>query len=284
MLDPTIKQKLATLLPGNLGDAHPLAGGCVGEVYGFRAGDLDYVVKVDAAGSDTLAIEGRMLDYLASNTCLPVPKPVAYENTFLLMPKLPGSSGFNHAAEIHAADLLADLHGRKNTSYGFDFDTVIGGLPQPNHYSASWLSFFAEQRLLSMAKQAYDAGNLPRKLLPSLEKLAGRLSHWLDEPDHPSLIHGDIWSGNVLAENGRITGLIDPAIYFADFEIELSFITLFATFGQTFFNRYEEHRPLSPAFHEIKKPLYNLYPLLVHARLFGGTYVNSVAQTLSKFI
>ncbi len=284
MLDPAIKLKLATLLHGHLGEAHPLSGGCVGEVYGFSASDKDYVVKVDLGGSGTLVIEGQMLDYLANNTLLPVPKPVAYENTFLLMPKLAGGSGFNHAAEIHAADLLAELHGIRHKSYGFDFDTVIGGLPQPNSYSPSWINFFAEQRLLSMAKEAYDAGNLPRKLLPSLEKLAGRLSHWLDEPNHPSLIHGDIWSGNVLAENGRITGLIDPAIYYADFEIELSFITLFSTFGQTFFRRYEEHRPLSPAFQEIKKPLYNLYPLLVHARLFGGSYVNSVAHTLSQFV
>lgn len=284
MLDPSIKHKLATWLPGNFDDAHPLSGGCVGEVYGFRTGDLDYVVKVDAAGNGTLVIEGKMLDYLASNTLLPVPKPVAYDNTFLLMPKLPGGSGFNHAAEIHAADLLADLHGKTNIAFGFTFDTVIGGLPQPNSFSANWLNFFAEQRLLFMAKQAYDAGNLPRKLLPILEKLAGRLSHWLDEPSHASLVHGDIWSGNVLAENGRITGLIDPAIYYADAEIELSFITLFSTFGQTFFSRYAEHRPLSAAFHEVKKPLYNLYPLLVHARLFGGTYINSVAQTLSKFV
>lgn len=283
MLDPSIKHKLATWLPGNVDDAHPLSGGCVGEVYGFRADNLDYVVKVDAAGSGTLAIEGKMLEYLAGNTSLPVPKPVAYDSTFLLMPKLPGGSRFNHAAEIHAADLLADLHSHTHTAFGFDFDTVIGGLPQANSFSANWLNFFAEQRLLFMAKQAFDAGNLPRKLLPAVEKLAGRLSHWLDEPDHASLIHGDIWSGNVLAENGRITGLIDPAIYYADAEIELSFIALFSTFGQTFFSRYAEHRPLSAAFHEVKKPLYNLYPLLVHARLFGGTYINSVAQTLSKF-
>lgn len=283
MLDPQIKSKLAAILPGQFGEAHPLSGGCVGEVYGFNVCGQNYVVKVDVAGSGALFIEGRMLEYLASNTRLPVPKPVAYEKTFLLMPKLEGGSGFNHAAENHAADLLVDLHAIQNESYGFDFDTVIGGLPQPNSYSRNWFNFFAENRLLFMAKEAYDAGNLPRKLLPSLEKLAGRLSHLLDEPTHPSLIHGDIWSGNVLAEHGQIKGFIDPAIYYADFEIELSFITLFSTFGQTFFRRYEEQRPLSAAFHEIKKPLYNLYPLLVHARLFGGTYVNNVAQTLTKF-
>lgn len=283
MLAPSIKQKLEAVLKAPMENVHSLSGGCVGEVYGFEASAIGYVVKVDSKGSGTLVIEGKMLDYLALHTALPVPKPVAYENSYLLMPKLPGGSGVNHAAERHAADLLGELHQISHPNYGFAFDTVIGGLPQPNKFSQQWLPFFAEHRLLFMAKLAYDAGNLNRSIITSVEKLSAKLDHWLDEPKQPALIHGDIWGGNVLADNGRITGLIDPAIYFADAEIELAFITLFSTFGQTFFCRYVEHRIISEAFHEVKRPLYNLYPLLVHARLFGGSYVNSVAQTLNRF-
>jgi len=103
------------------------------------------------------------------------------------------------------------------------------------------------------------------------------------EPVRPSLIHGDMWGGNVLAANGMITGFIDPALYFADPEIELAFTTLFSTFGDTFFSRYNEHRPLAPGFFEERRDLYNLYPLLVHVRLFGGSYVDSVDGILRKF-
>jgi fructosamine-3-kinase len=91
-----------------------------------------------------------------------------------------------------------------------------------------------------------------------------------------------MWGGNVLVRDGRIAGFVDPAIYFADPEIELAFSTLFSTFGEPFFRRYSEIRPLRPGFFEVRRDLYNLWPLLVHVRLFGGAYVASVERTLDK--
>jgi len=283
MISPAIGAKIAAILGAPPRDLQPLSGGCVGEVYGLRAGDGCYVVKVDRAASGALAVEGRMLDYLARHTRLPTPRPLGHDNAFLLMTRLPGSASLGGAAEHHAAALLGELHNVSHAAYGFEFDTVIGGLPQPNAYTASWLEFFADRRLLAMARQAFDAGRLPAALVQSLETLAGRLSRWLDEPARPGLIHGDVWGGNVLAADGKITGLIDPAVYFADPEIELAFITLFHTFGDAFFQTYRERREITSAFWEAKKDIYNLYPLLVHARLFGGGYVDRVAATLRRF-
>jgi len=105
----------------------------------------------------------------------------------------------------------------------------------------------------------------------------------LIEPAKPSLIHGDAWTGNILALNDQIIGFLDPAIYFADAEIELAFTTLFGTFGDSFFGRYEEIRPIEPGFLEARLDIYNLYPLLVHVRLFGGSYVSSVERVLKRF-
>ena len=82
----------------------------------------------------------------------------------------------------------------------------------------------------------------------------------------------------------RVAAFVDPAIYFADAEIELAFGTLFATFGEEFFRRYVEHRPLAPGFFELRRDLYNLYPLLVHAVLFGGSYGESVDRTLRRLV
>ena len=98
-----------------------------------------------------------------------------------------------------------------------------------------------------------------------------------------SLIHGDVWTTNVLARNGRVTGFIDPAIYYAHAEIELAFTTLFGTFDEDFLRRYEELRPIAPGFMEVRRDIYNLYPLLVHVRLFGGGYVASVESILHRF-
>ncbi|HFE66189.1 MAG TPA: fructosamine kinase, partial [Chloroflexi bacterium] len=119
--------------------------------------------------------------------------------------------------------------------------------------------------------------------LSRMERFCGHLDEWLAEPARPSLIHGDVWTTNVLAAGDRITGFVDPAIYFADPEIELAFTTLFGTFGQPFFRRYEEIRPLPPGFFDTRRDIYNLYPLLVHARLFGGGYGSSVESTLRRF-
>ncbi len=134
-----------------------------------------------------------------------------------------------------------------------------------------------------MGGQALAAGRLPKRLMGRLEALAGRLERWLEEPEHPSLIHGDVWTGNVLCRRGRVAGFVDPAIYYAHAEIELAFSTLFGTFSGTFFARYGEIRPLRPGFFEERLDLYNLYPLLVHVRLFGGSYAASVERTLKRF-
>lgn len=282
-MNETLISRLKQILKAEPSELIALTGGCVGEVYGFESDGKRYVVKVDRRGSGVLETEGRMLEFLAANSDLPVPLPVAYDNTFLLMPRIDGATSEAGNAELHAAELFAQLHNIRGEGYGFDFDTVIGGLPQPNGYSASWVDFFAEKRLLEMATQAHDAGKLPIELMRSIERLAAKMPDLIEEPVYPSLIHGDAWGGNVLADGDRITGLLDPAIYYADAEIELAFITLFSTFGETFFQRYGELRTISDDFKRVKRPLYNLYPLLVHTRLFAGSYVTSVAATLKQF-
>ena len=92
-----------------------------------------------------------------------------------------------------------------------------------------------------------------------------------------------MWTSNILATGDRVTGFIDPAIYYANPEIELAFTTLFGTFGDWFFERYREINPIQPGFFHGRRDIYNLYPLLVHVRLFGGSYVNSVESTLRRF-
>lgn len=281
MLSEALREKIRARLGAEASGLRPLSGGCVGEVYGLEAGGGRYALKVDRAETGALAVEGRMLDYLERHTELPAPRAVAYDAGFLLMTWVEGASGGD--ADIHAADLLAALHKLSAEAYGFHFDTVIAGLHQPNPWMERWLDFFAEHRLVEMARQAFDAGNLPAELLRRAERLAGKLDQWLDEPDQPGLVHGDVWGGNVLGGGGRVTGFIDPALYFADPEVELAFVTLFSTFGDAFFRRYAEHRGLSPHFWEVKRDLYNLYPLLVHVRLFGGGYVSRAGGILRRF-
>jgi fructosamine-3-kinase len=227
--------------------------------------------------------EGWMLTYLRHNTELPVPRVISATPEKLLMSYVPEGGGIDGDVARDAADHLAALHNVLGLHYGFERTTPIGSLPQDNTPGTDWIAFFRERRLLAMAHAAREEGRLDPALHRRIEKLAGRLERRLGESGPPSLIHGDVWAGNILALNGRIAAFIDPAIYFADAEIELAFISLFHTFDDTFYARYAEHHPIRPGFWEERRHIYNLYPLLVHLRLYGGAYVPALTGILDRF-
>jgi fructosamine-3-kinase len=267
-----------------LRSARPMGGGCIGEVYKVDLADgMMLVAKVDREGTTYLEREAYMLRYLAADSELPVPEVYHGSETLLLMEFVEGGSRFTAGAERHAAELLAVLHGSTAGAYGHERDTLIGSLNQPNPWTESWVEFFREQRLLYLARVAHGAGRLPVEDLKRVERLAERLDDHLEEPGRPSLIHGDVWRANVLAKEDRITAFLDPAIYHADPEIELAFISLFNSFGDSFFERYAEIRGIRPGFFEGRRDLYNLYPLLVHVYFFGVGYLDSVRSTLRRF-
>jgi len=267
----------------------PLGGGCVATVIKADLADGGAVVaKVGASGAaadgGALAVEAFMLGWLRGRGLSPVPAVLHGTDDLLVMEWIDGAAGTpSPEAARDLADVAAAWHEVTAEQFGFARDTVIAALPQPNAEADDWRDFFRDRRLLHMAGAAHAAGRLPAATLRRIERLAGRLDAWDLGGTRPSLVHGDLWGGNVLSRGGRIVGLIDPAIYFADAEIELAFMTLFGTVGDAFFDRYAEHRPLRPGFFEVRRDLYNLYPLLVHVRLFGGHYVGQVERILARF-
>lgn len=260
-----------------------LGGGCVTAVRRLHLdGGASLVAKLGGAGQPDLRIEAFMLRCLAERSALPVPAVVFAEETLLLLTWIDSDGLLDAHAEADAAGHLAALHDVRGEAFGFDRDTLIGPLPQVNPWSPTWRDFFRDHRLRAMAEAVHAAGRLPAATRARIETLAGRLDRWIDEPEAPSLIHGDMWTGNVLCHGGRIAGFVDPAVYYADAEIELAFSTLFGTFGRTFFAAYGERRPIRPGFFEVRRDLYNLYPLLVHVRLFGGSYLGGIHRTLDR--
>lgn len=287
--------QLQQALKADICSISPLHGGCIGVVQKLLLSDgRSLVIKTSALqaaapftptsaeeGLAGLELEAWMLETLAERTQLPVPKVLYKSPEALIMEFMPGESVFNPLAQTHAATLLAELHQVRGPRFGLERDTLIGGLRQPNPWSDSWLAFFSEHRILHMGRKAYEEGKISAGLLGRLEKFCDRIDQWLLEPAAPVLLHGDAWTTNILAKKGRITAFLDPAIYYGHPEVELAFTTLFGTFGEPFFKRYQEINPIEDGFFALRKNLYNLYPLLVHVRLFGGSYVSDVERTLA---
>ncbi len=238
------------------------------------------VAKASDRPDEALETEGAGLRYLRAETTLPVPGVVHCDDTLLVMEFVEGESVFSPDAERHAAELLAELHEHTSPRFGFERPTPLGGLMQANGWVETWIEFFRDRRLLPMADEAARAGRLPREVRGRIGGLAARLGEFLDAGAPPSLIHGDVWTSNVLARGDRIVAFLDPAISFAHAELELAFVTLFGTFGTAFFDRYAAVRGIRPGFFETRRDLLNLYPLLVHVRLFGGGYVGAVEGAL----
>jgi fructosamine-3-kinase len=284
MTERDVSRRVTAILGRNVVASRPLGGGCVADVRELELeGGFCCVAKVAATGG--LEVEGWMLKYLAANTPLPVPAVLYADDRLLLLERVAcDRGGISSSVEREAADHLAALHQVTSTRFGLERDTTIGGLLQPNPWSVSWREFFRDQRLLHIGRRALDAGAISGACFSRLERLAGRLDEWLVEPSSASLVHGDVWAGNVLVRGGRLAAFVDPAIYFADPEVELAFIGLFSTFADDFFRRYAEHRKIAPGFFEFRRDLYNLYPLLVHAFLFGQAYEKAVLRTLVRIV
>jgi fructosamine-3-kinase len=258
-----------------------LAGASTVDV--VRADFRDGTRMAVKAGAGNLALERRMLDDLARDSDLPLPSVVYGDDTLLVLDYIdhdPGVPG--PAPQRHAGRLLAALHAVRCPSFGYPYDTVIGRLHQPNPVADSWVTFFAEQRLRYMANEGRREGTVAPELAKRVNLLADCLDQHIDEPAHPSLVHGDLWTGNLLHKGDRVVGLIDPAIYWGHPEIELAYATLFGTVNADFFAAYRECARLDPGFFDVRRDIYNIYPLLVHVRYWDPVYSRPIDTTLRR--
>jgi fructosamine-3-kinase len=275
-----LARRLADVAGVDVRSLTPLRGGDIAAIW--RAELADGRVLVAKQGQ-RLEIEAWMLRYLKQHSKVPVPAVHHADEALLVMDFIEHDESFDAFAETNLGEIVAALHDIEAPLFGAECDTLIGGLLQPNPQTDNWRDFFRDQRLLAMGRAALDAGRLPASLMHRIDALAGRLHIWLRNDARPSLIHGDLWAGNMLSRRTQVVALLDPALYYADPEIELAFMTLFNSVGKNFFARYGERRRMRPGFFEERRELYNLYPLLVHVRLFGGPYVAQVERTLARY-
>ncbi len=176
---------------------------------------------------------------------------------------------------------LANLHRISNSTFGLDHDNYIGSLPQRNAVCDSWIEFFVTQRLTPLLQHLTETKNISTDFRQSIEKIFSKLDE-IFPPEMPSLLHGDLWSGNAIVNGQGGPAVIDPAVYYGHREAELAFTRLFGGFEKGFYESYCHHFPLEHGF-EQRKDVYNLYPLLVHAILFGDSYLGQVKRIIKHF-
>jgi protein-ribulosamine 3-kinase len=179
------------------------------------------------------------------------------------------------------AKKLATIHRRTNDNFGLDHDNYIGSLPQSNRQHNNWNSFFILERIEPQLKKAIDENRLPKGIHRIFEKMFSRLGE-IFPGEKPSLLHGDLWSGNYMIATDGWVRLIDPAVYFGFREMDLAMMKLFGGFDATFFEHYHRFFPLEKDFEE-RVDVCNIYPLLVHVNLFGGHYTFEVQAIMKQF-
>jgi fructosamine-3-kinase len=243
-----------------------MAGGDLSSVSRVTLADGRVVVAKKGVG---IAAEAGMLAALSAQG-VPVPVVLGQDGDVLVMTLVPGGGRLAAAAWDDLAQVLARLHRGDAGRYGWHEDYAFGPVTIGNRWSADWPAFWAEQRLCC------HLAHLPPALGRRIEALASRISELLPARPPAALLHGDLWGGNIMvADNGRIGGLIDPACYHGDREVDVAMLTLFDAPPERFFQTLD----LADGW-RARQPLYRLWPLLVHVRLFGGGYIGSAEAAL----
>lgn len=267
-----------------------LSGGDISTAAQVFSSEGVFFVKWNHAGpylaenADMFEAEARGLDLLRQTDALYVPPVIGYgqhvDKSYLILDYItPGPPDPRYWETLGQS--LALLHSHTQPMFGLHFPNYIGSLPQTNTPTASGIDFFFTHRLLPQAGMALYKGLLPKTAYDALFRLRNRLPDLLPN-ERPALLHGDLWSGNVLVTEQGQPALIDPAVYYGFREADLAHTRLFGGFDQRFYDAYDEAFPLHDGFDE-RVAIYNLYPLLVHVNLFGSGYVSGVERVLKRF-
>lgn len=274
----------ATGQPFQIRQQQPVSGGCINRATVLRDGARAYFVKLNGAEQrDMFEAEAAGLAALRDAEAIRVPAPVctglAGTQAYLAIEYLDLGGRLDG---VDAGRRLARLHRQSAPAFGWHRDNTIGSTPQRNDWTPDWVAFWRTHRLGYQLDLAARNG-YGRGLLDAGERLMTDLASLIGHRPAPSLVHGDLWGGNIGATPSGEPVIFDPAVYFGDRETDLAMTELFGGFGAGFYAAYRDEWPLPPEYAD-RKILYNLYHVLNHLNLFGGGYLAQAKRMMDRLI
>ncbi len=265
-------------------DVTHVGGGCINTCIRISDGIRSFFVKLnDRSRLEMFEAEAEGLKEIAAAGAIKVPEPIASgihrEGAYLVMEFIDLGSGGDMAS---AGEQLAYLHRTTQRSFGWKRDNTIGATHQPNSPNDSWPDFWRDRRLGYQLHLAATNGHRG-KLQQRGEKLLVYTEQLLDHNPQASLIHGDLWGGNLGFSRDGVAVIFDPAVYYGDREADLAMTELFGGFGQAFYHAYHQQWPLAPGY-PTRRVFYNLYHILNHLNLFGGGYGGQALSMIDQLL
>ncbi|WP_204106502.1 MULTISPECIES: fructosamine kinase family protein [Spirulina sp. CCY15215] len=262
-----------------------IGGGSINQSYCISDRDRHYFVKINQANQiEMFAAEYLGLQQMYDTQTIRIPQPlccgITGENSFIVMEWLEFGRGDSRSWELMGKH-LANLHqSQASDRFGWTRNNTIGSTPQMNPWSENWGQFFAEQRIGFQLRLAKRRGGK----FPNTEQVVTRVKEILASwQPQPSLVHGDLWSGNAACTVEGEPVILDPATYWGDREVDLAMTELFGGFPAAFYRGYNQTWPLDRGY-EGRKSLYNLYHVLNHFNLFGGGYEDQGSKTITRLL
>ena len=260
-----------------------VGGGSINEAYAVELADgrRAFVKTRAGAPADEYASEAASLAWLAEPGAVRVPGVIAHGERFLALGWIETGS-LDAAGEEDLGRSLALLHAAGAPAFGAERPLRIGELSFDASPAGDWPAFYADRLVRPLVGPARDRGALSASGAEAVERVCDRMRELAGPDEPPARLHGDLWSGNVLAGHDGRAWLIDPVAYGGHREVDLAMLRLFGSPGKTFLAAYEERHPLAPG-HEERVELYQLFPLMVHTVLFGGSYGRSAEAVARRF-
>ena len=229
---------------------------------------------------NSIISEKNSLSYLANITSL-VPKIKFNSNELLIIDYIENNDIKDKNYQVILAEEISKIHQNTNNRYGFQFDAQIGALKQTNEFIDNWVIFFREKRLNSIFELINNDDPMTNNINQKIEKLLKNIHNLIPNNPIPRLLHGDLWAGNILYNNGKLVGLIDPGIFFGHNELEIAYLTWFNFVNEEFLKIYSNIIPIERDYFEYE-PIYQLYYCLLNVHLWDRMYIRDVEKLLNK--